>query len=109
MKQLSSHSFEDPNNILWPANISTRRANSANALTDKWLNTSIFLSIIIIVERIVWCGGSVVSIVVLQIWGPKANPLPRAWSIDHGDYNRQIFPETESKIVGRLIREAKVL
>jgi hypothetical protein len=48
-----------------------------------------------------------VSIVVLQIWGPKANPLPRAWSIDHGDYNRLIFPETESKIVGRLIREAK--
>ena len=47
------------------------------------------------------------SIVVLEIWSPKANPLPRAWSINHGDHDRLIFSETESKIVGRLIREAK--
>jgi hypothetical protein len=48
-----------------------------------------------------------VSIVVLEIWSPKANPLARTPSINHGDHHRLIFSKTESKIMGRLIREAK--
>jgi hypothetical protein len=45
--------------------------------------------------------------VVPEIWSPKAKHLSRTWSMNHGGHDRLVFSETESKIVSRLIREAK--